>query len=157
MKKTILKALITSGALALSMFSNAQAATEYVLDDKQAITSGNWKNSSRSPNSFKGSYKVSTKNQKSSITWTAELEKSGDYDVYYMLPKGKSVVDSAAKYTVKFAGDKTKVYDVDQTKGNGGEWILLGTHKFSKGKGVVTLASNPSTYTVADAIKFVAK
>ncbi|WP_094759302.1 golvesin C-terminal-like domain-containing protein [Sedimentisphaera salicampi] len=81
---------------------------------------------------------------------------SGWYNVYYWLPDGDPDRASNAKYTVHHRSGQT-TYTVDQRK-PGGEWKLLGTHFFEKGRagrsGYVELSNEADGLVIADSIKY---
>jgi hypothetical protein len=62
---------------------------------------------------------------------------------------------TAASYTVHHAGGQTTV-EVDQTAGELGEWVDLGTFRFEAGTlHQVTLGDAPDEAVIADAVRFV--
>lgn len=94
-------------------------------------------------------------NGSSTATWTPQLEKSGEYDVYAWWVAAGNRADEAPYYINHADGDTTVV--ADQT-GNGSQWNYLGTFNFNEGSGGFVRLSNavPSNqYVSADAVKFV--
>ena len=98
----------------------------------------------------------SSKTATCSITYQPSIPEDGKYAVYVSYPTIKKSVDNA-EYTVYHKGGKT-VFNVNQQMG-GGTWVYLGTFEFSKGcssrgKVVLTNASDEKGYVTADAVRF---
>ncbi|MBT8141096.1 MAG: RHS domain-containing protein [Gammaproteobacteria bacterium] len=129
------------------------AAAEVILDEEQAVLSGNWMAVNKS-RAYQGDAQSVTKlNRKgrnaSSATWSSDL--SGTYAVYAHWYKRRRHATNAP-YTITHANGSDTV-TVDQTV-NGGSWQLLGTYDFA-GSGSVELSNAANGKVIADAIRFV--
>lgn len=97
-----------------------------------------------------------SKKLSSSVTWTPQLPKDGNYAVYVSYPSLPTNVPDA-QYTIRHSGINTTV-KVNQQMG-GGTWVYLGSYDFGAGQSpdnAVTL-SNVSNYrgvVSADAVRF---
>lgn len=95
------------------------------------------------------------KRQSSSVIWTPNVPRDGDYAVYVSYPQLSTNVPDA-QYVVRHRGTNTTIR-VNQQMG-GGTWVYLGTFDFSKGcsqDNCVTL-TNVSNYqgtVAADALR----
>lgn len=98
----------------------------------------------------------SNKKRSSSVVWTPNLPKDGNYAVYVSYPKLNTNV-SDARYTIIHKGIQTNIR-VNQQMG-AGTWVYLGTFDFAQGESRqnCVILSNQSNYrgtVAADAVRF---
>ncbi len=124
-----------------------------IADDAQAAKTGTWA-VDPAVTAYEGSSSSIAKGTgANSITWTPNLLQAGYYKVFYWLPTGSNSNSDNAKYTISFDGG-SKTYTVNQ-KAAGGQWILLGIHRFAAGaSGSVQVTDDANGLVVADAVKF---
>jgi len=140
---------------------------ELIIDntDSSFTTTGTWW-ASGYPNPYKTDTLAADINRTQSTataTWTPNLSKAGDYQVYAWWTAGSGRINDA-KYTITHSSGQDTI-TADQ-KLNGGKWNLLGTYSFNAGtQGNISLSnySTDSNYVAnsvsdsvsADAIKLV--
>ncbi|ANJ27808.1 chitinase N-terminal domain-containing protein [Agromyces aureus] len=150
-------ALIVTGTLGLaSSPSPAEAAaTEIIVDNAHATTTGSWTTSTFKKNYFGANYATTPKaaTATATIRWTPDVVDPGVYGVYYWLPDGGN--DRAWDIPIKVHDELGDVgYSIDATPAVGGQWIHLGDHSFTAGTaGYVELTNKAGAVVVADAIK----
>jgi len=88
-------------------------------------------------------------------TWTPNLNRAGNYEVYVRYRMGTNRAPDAP-YTVYYNGGSATV-DVNQTI-NGGAWVSIGTYAFNAGtSGYVRLNNGPATknkQVISDGVRF---
>lgn len=130
-----------------------------VVDDKQAVVVGDWKESKYSPAFIGDGYLHDEKTGKGqkSVTWTPQLPHSGQYEVRLSFA-GANGRDTAVPVTVQHA-DGVKQLKVDQSQPAPIEnlFVSLGTFRFDAGaKNFVRISTDGTTgYVIADAVQFI--
>ena len=134
-------------------------ATEYIVDNTDAVFTGSWVTGSSSSDRYGADYRYSTTQASETATarWTPTIQAAGNYDVYVWYPQGSNR-SAQAPYTVAWNGGSTTV-NVNQTSG-GGVWNLIASGKpFAAGtSGYVQLGNGTgetSLCAMADAVRFV--
>lgn len=134
---------------------NLKGVTGIIVDNDQAKAVGEW-TSSKAIGTYVGEDYVHDGNAgqgTKSMTFTPELAKAGEYDVYLIWTPNANRA-SNVPVEIKHAGGTLKV-KVDQ-KGGGG-WQVIGTAMFAAGKeGSVTIRTDGANgFVIADAARFV--
>lgn len=138
-------------------YQKPESFSGVVIDDLDAVRTGNWSNSTLPPFLLAGARIVrQSAEETASMTFSTELPKSGRYEVFilYAPDKRKS---REVKLTVQ-AADGAKTLKVDMTRPPSGSdgWHSLGVYSFTAGKEAAVLFSNEGAgaMVAADAVRF---
>lgn len=150
---------VTAGDVTTTDFALVFApAAEIVIDDTDAIFSGNWP-SGTNPSQFGSGYRMAWPIDPSSsptavATFRPTISIPGTYEIYTWYVSGSNR-SPGAPYTINHSGGQTTV-PVDQRTG-GGEWQLLasGVHFAGGNDGYVRIGNNAvGSVVIADAVRF---
>ena len=137
-----------------------QGASVETVDDSdtgKVAASGEWpfSGSSLTAHAIRQTYRFNNDSAAGdSFTWVPTLTEDGEYLVqaHHVAAFDRA---TAAPYTVHHAGGQTTV-NVDQTAGELGQWVDLGTFDFEAGTShQVTVGDVPDEAVIADAVRFV--
>lgn len=128
-----------------------------------SVVSSGWSNVSGS--GFHGSRWVSDNNADKgtkTITYTPDIIKAGNYEVFALWPANETARCPAVPYTITHAGTGSPSTVYKDQRYNGSSWQSLGTFYFAAGDTGKVVLSNagttgPNYYVTADAVKFVYK
>lgn len=129
--------------------SGGEAPSTQTLDDPGATYVGSWGTTSNFSGFYGAGYHAHAPGDGSqTATWQAAVP-AGTYRVYARWTAHSNRA-SDAPYTITHAGGQSTVKVSQRTSGN--KWNLLGTYTFGNTT-TVRLASSPTGYVVADAIR----
>lgn len=131
-----------------------QSAGEIIVDNPQAVFTGEWRESRLQTGYYGDDYRYRVAgNGSATARWPFRPPAPGVYEVLVIFTSGENRA-SNAPYTVIYSGGTTQIA-VNQKSG-GGNWFSLGTFPFSAGDGQgVVLSDKADGVVVADAVKFV--
>ena len=156
--------LLLVAASLLLVLSGAAEAAIIVLDndpvagpgsqDGTVTLAGGWQASTSNPLHWDQNYHHDQNSTGRLATYTPNLPFAGDWTVEAWWTAGSNRA-AAAPYTLNYDGGFLTI-PVDQQVA-GGMWNTLGTYSFQAGTGgSVEIASAPSGYVIADAVRFTA-
>lgn len=141
-------------------YQQASDFSGITVDNLDAVTTGKWSNSTAIPFLMAGS-KLSPQSteETASMTFSAELPQSGQYEVFMLYAAGKDR-SKKAQVTVD-AADGAQILFADMTRAPADPkgWHSLGTFSFRQGAKASVVISNKGAggTVVADAVRFVIK
>jgi hypothetical protein len=130
-----------------------------IIDNTEAIFSGNWTTGSSSPDKFGADYRFKGQGTGASYAeYIPNIPRSGTYQVYVWHPQGSNRT-LGAPFVVKGSGGSISTVLVNQQV-NGGGWRLLGEFKFLAGPDsssvkITDAFSDGGKVVIADAVQFV--
>ena len=129
-----------------------------VIDDAQARLKGNWTHSGSSKKYVAGGYQHDgdARNGACSATFTAQLPKSGRYEVRLASPHNGNRATNTRVEIRHAAGLETKRINQRKQPPLDGLFISLGVFEFKKGEAASVILSNEEAdgYVIADAVQF---
>lgn len=129
------------------------------IDDTEAELTGDWRESTNRPNHL-GDYYLASDNENKgdfSITWRAELPKSGTYEVRASFCGGNNLAGEAA-YLIRHAEGTTRLtIDQSQKPTLQDLWFPLGRFTFDSNTAAEVSLTNKDAkgWVIADAVQFV--
>lgn len=137
-----------------SNFSNR--AGEFIIDNQDAIYSGNWILASAQPDKYLNNYLYHSSNGSGSdyVNFIPFLKYSMDYSIYEWHPAASNRSSQVPHTIYHSSGSDT--YLIDQRK-NGGKWNYIDKKYFNKDNGFLKISDNApgGSVLIADAISFV--
>ncbi|MEZ6041663.1 MAG: FAD-dependent oxidoreductase [Planctomycetaceae bacterium] len=132
-----------------------------VVDDDDAIFTGEWRVSSASNYYVANGYRHdnAAKDGKASVTFQTSLEKTGMYDVRICWPPNSNRSSSVRIEVSTVSGTRTITIDQRKPPEGNDHFQLLGTFPFSSDKPAQVTISNSGTdgYVVVDAVQWIAR
>lgn len=128
----------------------------YILDNKDAVVSGNWTSDSAGVQFYGNDYLQANPGTGSdSVTYKTETIESGIYDVYAWWPAKNSYAYNT-KFHILADGNESVIEKTQQV--NGGQWNFLKQVSLSK-SGIISLSLNNSASGIvtADAFRIIYK
>ena len=129
-----------------------------VVDDANAVLSGNWQQSGAAKTFLGDGYRHDGKAQdgQATATFNANLPKPGRYVVMLACPPNNNRASNAA-IEIRHAGGNAKVEVNMRTSkpSDGVDWIELGTYEFEEDGSVVVSNKGANGYVVVDGVRWV--
>jgi len=141
---------------AIAEYLQLSQAKYYILDNKDAIISGNWAKDSAGVQFYGNNYlQINPGTGSDSVTFKTAALESGNYDVYAWWPANNSYAYNT-KFHINAGGSFTEIEKTQQI--NGGQWNFLKQVSLSN-SGTISLSinNNASGIVAADAFRIIYK